>query len=337
MTLAPAAALQLGGKRYESHVHWLRVELAALPAVSSLRARLPLAAPVDALAGDDLVVSLDGGEGAETVLSGTLRAVRRTLREIELVGADASGDLAALRPNATYERQRADAVVQALCRDAGASCGEVTLDLALAAYSAGQGRSGAEHAAALAALAGATLVTSADGELLSASLATDRPTLALRHGRELLAYTVSDAGAALAEIVAVGAGPAGSADAPDALRPTPRELPEGATAAGAHALRRSTAVLRTPAAAGGASSALSAAAVAGATRMGARLWLNPALRPGLVIEVQDLPAGPSGGPWLLTRVVHELSGGTGQTTIVGIRAGAGVGPAGLLALAGSLL
>jgi hypothetical protein len=57
----------------------------------------------------------------------------------------------------------------------------------------------------------------------------------------------------------------------------------------------------------------------------------------MVIEIQELPNGLSGGPWMLTRVEHRLSPTAGGATIFeGVNAG-DVGFGGVLgALAGAV-
>jgi hypothetical protein len=324
VSLAPAARLELGNLAYESHLTGVQVTLGTLPAVSSCRATLPLAVQVDAAPGDKVKLELDGGEGSETVLTGTLRVLRRTFGGVEALAADGSADLAALRPAATYEKQQAGDVISALARDAGADTGAVDVGLRLAAYVAHQERTAGEHAAYLAGLAGCTLVTDADGAVVSVERSNAEPEVALRYGRELTAYEVSECPPPVARRIAIGAGPAGSAEAQNALRPSAKGLPDGAA-------------LRTPGAASDASAALDAAAAAGATRLRARGFLLPALRPGAVIEIQDVPEPASGGPWLLLRVRHELPGsGPGETVLEGVSAGDG-GLGGLLALVGGLL
>ena len=66
-------------------------------------------------------------------------------------------------------------------------------------------------------------------------------------------------------------------------------------------------------------------------------WLLPALRPGELVEVQDLPDGISGGPWLVTHVQHRV-GPMGATTRFDAVSGEGGGLlAGLLGALGGLL
>ncbi len=337
MSLAPAARLELGGLAYDSHLSAVRVTLAPLPGVSSFRATLPASVELDAAVGDPVTLELNGGEGAETVVTGTLRALRRSHRGVEAIGADGSADLAAYRPAVTFERQKVGDIIGTLASEVGVEIGSVDIGLRIAAYVADQARTAAEHAAYLARLGGCMLVTGGDGALNAVERSNDEPDTALRHSRELTAYEVSDWKPPAGEVVAVGSGPAGSADAPDALRPTADRLPSNAPAPGAGAAWEAHAVLRTPGATSDASAALTAEASAGATRLRARGFLLAALRPGAVVEVQDLPEPFSGGPWAIERVRHELPGdGPGETIFEGVSAGTG-GAGGLLALIGSLL
>jgi hypothetical protein len=365
----PTASLTLGSSRYDAHLNALTVVLATLPAPGVCRAVLPYAAEVTAVPGDPASVDLTGLELASgglgglagaalgavgggglggalgglaglaggappgRVLTGTVRSVRRGLGGTEVEIADAGAALAAYRPATTFTATTAADVVSALAGDAGAATGRVELDLPLAAYVADQARTAAEHVARLATLAGGVATVGADGALNATPLA-DEPTVALRHGREVLAYDVTGSRETTAPPVAVGNGPAGAAAAPNALRPTPDPLPEGVPEAGTGAVWEAFASLRTPAAALAATGALQARTTARAGRVRARCVLVPSLRPGDVVEVQDLPLGLSEGPWLLTRVEHRLGAG-GVTELDGVRAVAAGG--GLLAaLAGAI-
>jgi hypothetical protein len=362
----------LGSSRYDAHLGSLTVVLSTLPAPGVCRAVLPYAVEVSAVPGDAASVDLTGlelasggmaglagaaagaiggglgavagalggalgGGGAPPgrVLTGTIRGVRRGLAGTEVEIADAGADLAAYRPATTFTATTATDVATALIGDAGATAGRVELDLALASYVADQSRTAAEHVARLATLAGGIATVAPDGSVMATPLADEADT-ALRHGREVLAYDARDRAAPAVAYVAVGNGPAGAAAAPNALRPTVDPLPEGVDDPGKDAVWEPFAALRTPSAALTASGALQAQADARAGRVRARCVLVPTLRPGNVVEVQDLPAGMPPGPWLVTRVEHRLVPGAGGTTdFDGVRAVASGG--GLLgALAGAI-
>src|SRR5581483_8916713 len=115
--------------------------------------------------GDPARLDVDGGEGAETVLVGTVRSVRRGFARTRVVAADASADLCALRSVSTFVGQAGGDVVARLCDEAGVTVGDNDLDLPLAAYAADQRRTVAEHVAYLAGLGGALATVDADNRL----------------------------------------------------------------------------------------------------------------------------------------------------------------------------
>lgn len=316
MSLAPSASVTLGNLRYDTHVVALHVSLGWLPRGGSATVRLPSGVRFEAAIGDDATLDLDGGEGAETLLTGKVRAIRRSHRGLSVVVADAAADLAGYRPCQTFEKQSAAQVVRALVADAGTSTGSVRLDLDLPAYVAHPERTAAEHIAELARLGGAIARIDAEGRVEIGPRPSSQPTTALLHGREILSYSSGEFEVANASRFAIGFGPAGSGAAPNALRPSMGFLPSTAAAGGPGVVRSIRPVLRTPKAATEASKALQAAAAARAHQLRARCFLLPALRPGDVIEVQSLPDGLSGGPWLLERVEHELSPGTAGSTVL---------------------
>jgi hypothetical protein len=341
MTLSPSATFTLGDLRYDSHAAELTVTLALLPGVNSFQVDLPAAANVSCQPGDPARLDLDGGEGATTVLVGTVRGVRRGLQRTRVTAADASADLAAHRSASTFVGQSGADVVARLADEAGVTVGDNDLDLALGAYTADQRRTAAEHVAALADLGGALAGVDADNRLALRARPAGPADTALLYGRELISYDARD-GATLAPPVLIGNGPAGSPDAPDALRPTVGSLPDGAPAPGAAARWLPSAVLRTPGVAVAAGQAAAQAQAGKARRLRARGFLLPTLRPGMVVEVQSVPEPLGDATWLLTRVVHRLRPHDGGTTILeGETLGTGGGLPGLLASAvaavGSLL
>lgn len=322
-TLAAKASVTLGNERFDTHVERLEVTLTTLPGVSSFRAFFPATLPIAAAAGDDASLALDGGEGSELVLTGTVRAIRRGLRRTEVIAADPAAALARFRPAKTYRNQDANAVIRALASDADVDVSATEVELPLAAYVSQQGRTAAEHIAGLAALTGALARCNAGGELEVNRPAGVVADVALRYGRELIAYDVIESEAPAAKRVRTGSGPAGSAMAPNALRPTKEAIPSGADDPGLDTIWSPAAILRTPAAAATAGVAADMSAAAAATRVRATAFLIPKLRPGSVVEIQDAPNGLSGGAWLVTRVTHvvDVRGG-GRTMFEGESASA---------------
>jgi hypothetical protein len=306
MSLAPAVSATLGNYRYDTHASAVTVRLGLLPEANSFEVAMPDRVEMPAAPGDPAQLDLDGGDGPETVLTGKLRAIQRRLGQQTVMAADTGADLGAFRPAVTYEKQNAKDVIRALAAEIGAEVKTVNLDWPLPVYVAHQRWTAAEHIAGLARMAGGIAFTEADGSLTVVPAPEGQPDLALRHGREIVSYEVREFPGPPVRRLAIGHGPAGSIGAPDALRPTVGALPGDAPRPGAQAVWTAVPLARTPRAANTASQALESLAGAGGLRLYALCFLLPQLRPGQVIEIQDLPAGLSGGPWLLTRVCHQL-------------------------------
>lgn len=341
MSLSPSCSITLGDLRYDSHALDLSITLTVLPGVNSMHVDLPSTTTVTCVPGDPAKAELDGGEGKTTVLTGTVRSVARGLLRVRVTVADAGADLCALRAAITSTGQAAADVVGRLADEAGVTLGERALDLPLGAYTTHQGRTAADHVAYLAGLGGAMATVEADNSLALRARPSGPADVALLYGRELLECTVRDA-PVRASRVPIGNGPAGNTSAPDALRFTTGPLPEDAPAPGADARWVAAPVLRTPAASVAAGDAWRAAQAGAGRRLRARGFLMPALRPGMAIEIQELPGAIADGTWLLTRVVHRVRPQDAGTTTIEAESLAaasglpGVG-AGAAAAAGSLL
>ena len=315
MSLAPTASFILGNLKYDSHAGEITATLGMLPCVNRFRVSLPAKAQLEAVPGDPASLELDGGEGSEKILTGKVAWLRRGLRDTQVVASDGGSDLSALRPAATYQQQSGKDVIRAMASDAGADVGSIDLDLPLAGYVSQQRRTAAEHIAYLSDLGGAFASFDGDGKLLVAAPSDGPADLALLYGREILDIQLREKAAPQVKRFRIGGGPAGSSSAPDALRYSLTPLPGGADKPGTNAVWEPAPVLRIPDAAAGASAAADALAASRSQILTCRCFLVPKLRPGMAIEIQELPNGLSKGPWLLTRVEHKLSGAAaGGTT-----------------------
>ena len=344
MSLRPSATITLGRLQYTEQAAAIAAALTTLPGVNSVTVSLPAGVRFEAAPDDDGMLALDSGDpdgaGADTVLTGKIRAIRRSVLATEVTIGDAGAALARLRPAATYEKSSARDVMRALAGDAAVSVDTVDIDLPLASYVAHQGWTAAEHVGYLAQLGGGIAGVHGDGALFVIAWPEGQAGLALRYGRDLLEYEVRDLPGAAVQRMMIGFGGAGSAAAPDALRPSVDALPANAPAPGTAALWTPAPVLRVPKAAATASAGADVRAGAHARRVRARCTLLPRLRPGMVIEVQDIPDGLSGGAWIVTRVTHRLRPGQGGGTIFegvsGESGGLGALLASALAAVGSL-
>ncbi len=337
MSIKPLASVTLGNLQYTEQAVSIAATLTLLPGVNSVTVTLPAGVRFEATSDDDGVLELDSGDadgaGAATILTGKVRSVRRTPHTAEVTIGDAGAELARVRPAGTYEKSSAADVIRALAGDASASVASIDIDLPLAAYVAHQSRTAAEHIATLAVWGGGLAGVNGAGELFVMQLPEGQPELALRWGRELIDYEVRELPVSSAKRLRIGFGTAGSESAPDALRPSVDPLPADASAPGTDAIWVAAPALRVPKAAATASAAADAFAAAAGKRVRARCYVQPQLRPGTVIEVQDMPDGLSGGPWIITRVTHRLRPAYGGLTTFEAVTGEGGGLGDLLAAA----
>lgn len=311
--LAFGATATIGDLRYEQNISEAQVALALAPGIGSARIVLPRDLRVDASPGDEVEVQLRGeADEPVQVFTGTVHSARRGMAQTTVLCGDAAAALAAIRTGATFEQQSASAVIEALAREAGVSIGSVDLDLELATYVAHQGRTALEHVSTLAAWAGGVVSTNPEGAIEVRQFPSPPADAALRYGREIAELSVM-APTRAADVVFAGSGPAGSASAPNARKLTTGIIPDGAPGPSASAIRVAAPALRTPSAASGASEA--AAARNGVPRLAARCWLLPSLRAGSTVEIADAPAGDAQGPWIITKVRHQVGpGARGVTT-----------------------
>jgi hypothetical protein len=333
--LAPAYALTLGEQEFTAHALAIDLELGAAPLLDVLTVRLPIAAAPSAAAGDPAVLHLAAGDAEADVFTGTIAALRRSERELTITALDAGAALAAYRPAATFEQVTGGSVIRSLCGDAGVSTGALEDGPVLAFYVADPGRNAYAHVARVAGWCGALARVNGDGELDADVVDAGRAEVALRYGRDVLGIDERHAAPSTDAWVVTGEAGAGTASAPEALRPTSdffaANRPDGPSFGNRW---RFEPALRTSAAASGAGAALARAQGARERRGILVATLQPRLRPGIVVEVQDLPDGIDGGPMWVDHVTHRLAP-TGAHTRARIWQGGET--AGLLGSLGGLL
>jgi hypothetical protein len=336
--LAPAYALNVGSQGFTKQLLAVDLELLAAPLLDHLVVRLPAAAPLDAAVGDPVTLSLDGGEGAHAVFTGVVSCIRRDASTTTVAALDAGGALAALRPATTYEQASAGTVIAALCADAGVETGSIEDGPALTFYVADPGRSALEHVARLAGWAGALAAVNGEGALDVKVVVGVDPEVALRYGREVLDLEGIETAGPVTSFVVAGESAAGDAAQPESLRPT-RDFFGGSRPDGPSrtALWSWEPALRTPAAASTASSALTRQYRSSRSRALLHALLVPQLRPGTVLEIQDVPSGLPAGPFWIDRVSHSLSANGAYTRARLSAGGHALDPSGLLgSLAGAV-
>ncbi|WP_134681106.1 hypothetical protein [Paracoccus ravus] len=323
--LVNTASVQLGALRYDCHATSLEIELTLLPGIGTLRMSLPPQVEVSARPGDEAVLKLNNGEGAELVLTGTVRRVARGPRRTELVAADAGAVLAAARMAQSFQNLPPGEVLRKIAGDLGLTALSMLTALdPMPVYVADQRRTAGEHVARLAELGGGYAAVEAGGRISAQPWPFLPPTKALLQGREVIDYAAWDYGAE-ADLAFVGASPASAGADLRALAQATEPVAGGAgdPAPDLHWLQRP--MLRSGLGVSGAAEGARAARASRRSRMRATCWLLPGLRPGDVIEVQGLAEGISGGPWMLVRVQHSLRRDQGGTTRIAAVSARGTG------------
>ncbi len=331
--LLPAYALTIAGQLWTQQAIAIDLRLCPAPQFDRLSITFPAEVPIEAEPDDPVSLVLDGGEGEEPVFAGTIGSIRRGLDEIVVSGVGALGQLARYRPAETFENVSAGTVIRNLAGAAGVETGDIADGVMLRYYAADPSRTAAEHAWRVAAWSGAMLATDPEGALAATIVDATQAEVALRYGRELTGFRIEQSPKPDAVTVAGESG-ASDASSPDSLRPIADffagSRPDGP---GLGASWSWEPALRTAAGTSSAGAArqrrLSAAQRSG--RLDA--FLVPRLRPGIVIDVQDLPNGLAGGPYWLETVRHRIGPGGATTSARVMQGGDSFDP---LALLGSL-
>lgn len=335
--LRPAYTLTIAEQRWSRQAIAIDLRLAAGPQFDRLTAYLPAAAPIEAAPDDPVILSLDGGEGAETVFTGVVATIRRGLEQTKVTAAGALGQLARYRPATTFENVSAGTVIRNLAGDAGVATADIAEGVMLRFYVADPSRNAAEHASRLAAWSGAMLTGTADGSIAATVVNATQAEVALRYGREVTGFAVEEA-AEPDRITVAGESGVGDCGSPDSLRLSADffagNRPEGPSL---HNQWAWDPALRTTAAAAAAGAAFGRGLAAG--RRSARLdaLLLPRLRPGTVIELRDLPEGLAPGPYWLQAVRHRIGPAGAVTGARLMQGGDSFDPRALLGALGGML
>ncbi len=334
---AQTISVRLGNLQYDSHLVSLSVELGVLPAINLAQCVFPLDVKVDASPGDIAELELDIGDGATKILTGQVETVSRLFTGTRVTIADAGAKLASLRPAATYEGQTIKATITTLADEAGVSLGKFALaaPTQLPHYVSHQQRTIAEHIKELARIGNSYALVDEEGKLSVLSRDAGPATSALRYGREFLEYEMRDTPVPSGRVM-IGNGPAGAAADPNVFRHSVDALTAGGDDAAANNLWEPRPGLRTGSLVRQASQEINTRRNARTKQLSARCWLVPTLRPGAVLEIQDLPTPLAEGPWLVTEVSHRVDMVSGsQTKFSGVYAGGGL--AGLFSSAANLI
>ena len=161
-------------------------------------------------AGAPVSVSLDAGEGAVDVFTGTAYAFETSAVAQIVRAADGLAKLARMQVEGAYADVSADVVVKDLLNKAGAAIGRVTSGPRLASYVVHRDPRALHHLEALAALCGADLSTDGDGKVNLALPKTGEPDHSFGFGETVLALELRHATAAFDGVEVWGEGAASS-------------------------------------------------------------------------------------------------------------------------------
>ncbi len=304
----PNARLTVDGQALsadEAGLAWLRVQLSVDGTHDRAMLGLwPASRLADAAPGARIDIELGPRDGEEAVFGGQLSARTRQPGALVLEALAATVALSRSNRSQAFRNQSVADIVRDLA--GSASVDEVQGTLKLPAYHVDNRRPVWRHLQDLARLVGADLGSAADGGLRFVPAAGPGQVLQLQHGADLLDWRLAQGEAAEpAEVAAVGA----ASESGDARWHWLRHDPVGA---GAAATRLPAALATRD---GAQAVADSLAARARRAKVSGELLLQgrPALRPGQVVELVDLPGG-SPGKLRVRAVEHTLDGHTGFLT-----------------------
>jgi hypothetical protein len=336
--ILPAYSLDLGSQRFTEQAIEISVTLALAPLVDCLTVTFPAAVSLSAAPGDPAVLTLANGENDGPVFAGTIEAIRRSFDLTRVRALNSGGVLARVRPAVTYEKVTAGDVVKGLCDEAGVTAGDVENGVDLAYYAADPGRSAFEHIARVCDWSGAIARVNTDDELETLVLDASSASAALKYGRELLSIDHASRAEGVKSFVVAGESGAGSTSQPKALKVV-TDFFGGSRPHGPSADARWTSEPALRTAKSAASAGASRQRNYGASRVSGHFnaFLQPGLRPGSVVEIQELPNGfPSGLIWL-RRVRHVIAPAGAVTRADFCRGGDAFNPMALLgSLAGAI-
>lgn len=332
--LNPSYSLQLGPQLWKEQALEIELVLNAAPLVDVMKVKLPVIAPLQADLDDDVELTLNSGESEEKVFTGIVQAVRRGFSSIEVRAINAGGLLSRYCPAVTYENVTTATVARNLCSDAGVSTGSLETGSELTFYVADPARTAWQHIHRVCSWSGMLVSVSADNKVESRIVNATQADVALRFGREIMELGRTRSAAQLKTFVVAGESGADTASAPEAHRPVTdffagnRPDPPSPTVTWTW-----LPALRTASAAATAGAARKRVYTATADRGVFTAFLQPKLRPGVVLEVQDLPDGLTDGPVWIYSVRHVLSPRGAVTRVEYFKGGDSFDP---LALLGSL-
>jgi hypothetical protein len=306
--LTPSYSLQLGTQLWKEQVLQIELTLNPAPLIDTMTVRLPASAPLKADLDDDVQLTLNSGETEEKVFTGIVSAVKHGFSTIEVKAINAAGLLSRYLPAVTYENVTTATITRNLCGDAGVSAGSLETGSELTFYVADPTRTAWQHIHRVCSWSGMLVSVSAENEVESKVVNATQADVALRFGREIVDLGRTRKAAQIETFVVSGESGVGTASSPDAHRPVTDFFAGNRPDAPSPTVTWTwLPALRTSSAAATAGAARKRIYTASADRGVFTAFLQPKLRPGVVLEMQDLPSGLADGPVWIYSVRHVVS------------------------------
>lgn len=329
--LLPGYALILGSQRWTEQALRIVVTLDLAPRADMLMVWLPVAAPLSAGRGDAVELTINSGEKEEIIFTGEIDSIRRAFDWLCVSCVNAGGVLSRFRPAETYENVSAATVINNLIDAIGIDAGDIEDGPDLAFYVADPSRTAWEHIARVAAWGGALVRVSAANSVEASIINASQAEVALLYGREITALHANKRTAATDSFVVAGEAGAGDTGSADVFRPSTDffagNRPDGPSRGKRWQFEPA---LRTAKSAGTAGAAIQRRYTSSLDAGYFCAFLQPQLRCGSVVEIQQLPDDLLSGPVWLTRIEHELGAGAASTRVHFQQGGDSFDPSSLL-------
>ncbi len=155
------------------------------------RCSLELATPTGVAVGDTITVKLDGGAGVKTVFTGEVDAVTISTATVHVVGNDGLSKLARVELRGTWEKTHAGAIAKELLRAAAVTAGNVANGPKFNSYVLHSGPRALRHLQQLAETCGFDVYTDGDGKVHFAPPKTGGADHTFHFGKNLLDLSVN--------------------------------------------------------------------------------------------------------------------------------------------------
>ncbi len=286
--LLPSYSLTVGNALYDTQCVAIRLRRTCLPAVDRLEVAFPANVDFSGALDDDCSLDIDGGEGSETVFSGKLTRIEHSLRGLTLTMLNDGLTLSRFRPYCSLEGVTTVDVIDTMCSDVNVTSDISIPPLALALYVCEGRRSAAQEISRLASLSGGRVSFSGDGACAVWEAKSGNARIALLFGREITGVHTSAISPDTTVIEVVGEG----AGAPS--------TPDGRIVAGNFAgissppsignRRVAQPLVRTTSDASSVAEAFTDLRDSRLAPVRFTTWLTPAIAPGVIVELQEMPS-----------------------------------------------